>query len=371
MSNYTFSLEALQANEGDALVLQWGTKKKKRIALIDGGRASQFPSIIKPRLDQIAGNNGDTIKIDRVIVTHVDGDHIEGLMRMFAEMERDADRDDPPTYRIGQLWHNSFDLSGELFLAGLADAPAGRVVVANAVDGINLSGVAKKLKIPINRDFNGAVTCGDSGCTVNLPGGLAMQVLSPTDKQLESLKTKWAAYVKKNASKIRLATTDDETLIHKQAMDRSVWNLTSLAILAEFHEKTMLLCGDALDKDIVAGLKRAGRLDSKGKFHVDVMKVSHHGSDRNNHFDFFKNITADHYVFSADGKHGNPDRATLLRLLKARGKKAEYTVHVTNRSKSKYPELAENMKELQENLPPKAKLVARKNHALGITVPLF
>ena len=68
----------------------------------------------------------------------------------------------------------------------------------------------------------------------------------------------------------------------------------------------------------------------KGTFHVDLLKLPHHGSDRNVETDFFRQITADHYVVSADGKHGNPEVSTLQMISEARGKD-KYTVHLTNK----------------------------------------
>ena len=44
---------------------------------------------------------------------------------------------------------------------------------------------------------------------------------------------------------------------------------------------------------------------------------------------FFERVPADHYVFSGDGEHGNPERATLQMLLDARGADANYTIHLT------------------------------------------
>jgi hypothetical protein len=54
-----------------------------------------------------------------------------------------------------------------------------------------------------------------------------------------------------------------------------------------------------------------------GVFHVDVMKVPHHGSARNASRKFFTQVTADVYVFSANGKDGNPDAPTLAWLVQA------------------------------------------------------
>lgn len=66
-----------------------------------------------------------------------------------------------------------------------------------------------------------------------------------------------------------------------------------------------------------------------GSMQIDVVKLPHHGSIRNVDRDFFERITADHYVFSADGKHHNPDVETLELLTEVRGG-AAYTLHFTN-----------------------------------------
>jgi hypothetical protein len=57
--------------------------------------------------------------------------------------------------------------------------------------------------------------------------------------------------------------------------------------------------------------------------------VPHHGSANNMEAIFFERVTADHYVFSGDGEHGNPERETLEMLLEARGEDADFTIHLT------------------------------------------
>jgi hypothetical protein len=44
-----------------------------------------------------------------------------------------------------------------------------------------------------------------------------------------------------------------------------------------------------------------------------VLKVQHHGSEHNLDEEFCRKITADHYLFCANGEHENPD----LRVIKA------------------------------------------------------
>jgi hypothetical protein len=45
--------------------------------------------------------------------------------------------------------------------------------------------------------------------------------------------------------------------------------------------------------------------------------------------DFFRAVTADHYVVSGNGEHGNPEVATLKMLSEARPDD-KFTVHLTN-----------------------------------------
>ena len=106
-------------------------------------------------------------------------------------------------------------------------------------------------------------------------------------------------------------------------VDKSVPNLSSIVVLAELGGKSMLLTGDARGDKILEGMELSGLLEKGGKKHVDLLKVPHHGSDNNMETIFFERVPADHYVFSGDGEHGNPERATLQMLLDARGADAE------------------------------------------------
>jgi hypothetical protein len=92
----------------------------------------------------------------------------------------------------------------------------------------------------------------------------------------------------------------------------------------------MLLTGDARGDKIIEGLQLVGLLggDDNSTIHVDLLKVPHHGSSNNLERNFFKRITADHYVFSGNGEHGNPEREALEMLYDARGS-AKFTVHLT------------------------------------------
>jgi hypothetical protein len=113
--------------------------------------------------------------------------------------------------------------------------------------------------------------------------------------------------------------------------DSSVANLSSVVVLAEVGKKRMLLTGDARGDKILQGLELVGLLKNDGKstMHVDVFKGPHHGSDRNAEPILFRRVTADHYVFSGNGEHGNPERETLKMLFDERGDEDDFTIHLT------------------------------------------
>jgi hypothetical protein len=98
--------------------------------------------------------------------------------------------------------------------------------------------------------------------------------------------------------------------------------------LAEAEGKRILLTGDARGDKILRGLELVGVLKPNKSMRVDVLKMPHHGSNRNMERGFLERIVADHYVFSGNGEHGNPERDTLDMLRLARPG-ASYTIHLT------------------------------------------
>jgi hypothetical protein len=111
-------------------------------------------------------------------------------------------------------------------------------------------------------------------------------------------------------------------------LDKSPYNLSSIVVLVRQGDRRMLLTGDARGDQVLTALDAAGATEG-GRIHVDILKLPHHGSIRNVDDDFFERITADHYVVSADGKHGNPESETLDKIAASRAPDDEYTIHLT------------------------------------------
>jgi len=111
-------------------------------------------------------------------------------------------------------------------------------------------------------------------------------------------------------------------------MDTSVSNLASIVVIAEVEGKSALLSGDARGDMIIEWLEEMGELQPGESRHFDIVKLPHHGSDRNVTPEFFSRITADHYVVSGNGGHGNPEPHMFEMLFSARPE-LNYQLHLT------------------------------------------
>lgn len=345
-----FTLEALQAKHGDALLLHYGEAGSPQLIVIDGGPSGVYKKVLKPRLDAIKQSRSpqERLPIRLVLVSHIDDDHITGILDLSRDLVTvQEDRKDLP-YKIQGLWHNSFDdilgTKSENYFASLQNAAVaaastgmlpgdfpislhGAMVMASVNQGRSLRNNATALTLAVNQAFPaGLVLAPKAGQkTIPMGGGLSFTVLGPNQQQLEDLQEEWDKQLKK----LKVAKKAEAQAIIAAFVDDSVYNLSSIILLAAMGNRRMLLTGDARGDHIIAGLKTAG-LFQGDRVHVDLLKLPHHGSERNIAEVFFRQVTADHYVISADGKYGNPEIATLKMISEARGQD-KYTIYLTNK----------------------------------------
>lgn len=332
-----FSLEALNAAKGDSLIVTWGPPDKVRHIVIDGGPEGVWKNALQPRLLQLREghklDNSTPLPLEICMVSHIDDDHINGVLDLLDTIDRSLPS---PLFKVKTLWHNSFDeivgngpaeLKSRLasFANEVASLPPelehSGAIVASVGQGRKLRAAAESLGILINGGFAGLVMSKKERVTVTFPGNLSLHIVSPSEARLKDLLVAWDRDVKKNPSTANVAAF----------VDASVANLSSIVVVAEFEGRSMLLTGDARGDDILAGLESAGFIDDKhkGTCHFDVLKMPHHGSDRNMTEDFLHRITANHYIFSANGEHDNPDKPTVEMLVRARSGNS-FFLHFTN-----------------------------------------
>ena len=227
-------------------------------------------------------------------------------------------------------------------LAGTAGLPrdlrSAGAVVASVKQGRDLRDLSTRLGIPVNEGDPLVV----GGWTYHQDAGLEIHVVGPLQERVDEFQKEWdKVLVEKGWDQ-----QPDAAAIASYA-DRSAYNLASIVCVAEFEGRTMLLTGDARGDHVIEGLRKSFFLTGRS-VHFDVLKLPHHGSDRNVTTEFFEMVTADHYVVSGDGKHGNPEMATLSMIRNARGG-ADYDVHCTYRGGRDH--LEEKLDEFLRGLP--------------------
>jgi hypothetical protein len=363
-----FSLDVLRARKGDCLMLHFGAEDDPHLILIDGGPSNVYKPFLKPRLQKVHEareiDEQEPLPVDVVMVSHVDDDHIKGILDLTREQ-----RGNSPDIRLDvtSLWHNSFDdllktkpgeLAGRFGTASVATTTAAAeagfdsgsvlasvgtsmlanganienenmhqtaAVLASIPQGRTLRDDASVLGWKPNDKFKGKLILAAKAAKPVMLGDLKVTVVGPMQPELLALQEQHDKWLR--AQKAKKKKSPGAALA--AFVDESIPNLSSIVVLAELGGKSMLLTGDARGDKIMKGMELAGLLKQGGKKHVDLLKVPHHGSDNNMETIFFKRVTADHYVFSGDGEHGNPERATLQMLLDARGDEANYTIHLT------------------------------------------
>ncbi|TYC54096.1 MBL fold metallo-hydrolase [Rhodobacterales bacterium] len=347
-------LRAIRAKHGDSLLL---FAEGARV-LIDGGPPGVYRRFLRDQLLALPGNAGEPPVINLMMVSHIDADHIAGILDLTDELIEARDEERDPIVDIRRAWHNSFaDTIAGVVGAKPAAMRGEAASLASALDEIRIEGASlhdskfvlasvgqgrqlrldlKALNIDINQRFRNRMALQDNADTPWSCGSLTLDLIGPGREQIDALRTEWAEKLRKILEK----EVDAEAAA--LSMDTSVSNLASLVVIAEANGKTALLTGDARGRMILEWLEQTGRLAAGGHMHFDIIKLPHHGSNRNVTPEFFQRVTADHYVMCGDGKHGNPEPDTFGMLFEARPE-LNYTVHLTYG-----PDEIKNHREFQE-----------------------
>jgi hypothetical protein len=318
-----FRIEMLLAQQGDALVIEYGDPAHLHHVLIDAGTPPSYVGV-KQRLDLLDGGHPH---LELLIVSHIDTDHIGGVLKLFDDSTFDVQIDD--------VWFNAWE-----------HLPDRRTDKLGPVDGEILSTQLRERKMAWNQAFDaGAVCVPEDGPlpTRTLPGGLVLTLLSPGAPQLNALRKEWrnvlraggldpcepegpaqaqrlaVAAARKGLRLDRLgAAPPDVGRLADQRFgpDRAVANGSSIVVLAEYEGKSALLGADAFPEVVAAGI---GRLLSSRQMHklsVDAFKVCHHGSKHNTSNDLLSLLNCPRYLYSTNGNiFGHPDVEAVARVL--------------------------------------------------------
>ncbi len=381
-------LKVFHAGDGDCVLLtarqnDGGEDETSRV-LVDGGRKQAF---VREARDIVY-----SAPIDLVVVSHIDDDHISGILQLAEdalehrlnaareEIGEDTVALDFPAPEIRRIWHNTvYDLIGEdlapqahealvtsaALLAG-SSRPELRELAAsldNLATGeaaaMELSRRVSPHQLDIPRNEGHDLILAGSDVAIG-EGGLRLRVFAPKHSDLDAMKQQWKDWVdeeKDKLRKLRRRLMDDERelaqldaavvanpVLAAELGEGSITapNLASIMFVATDDDgHTVLMTGDGSSEAILEGLAELDMIDD-GHVHVDVLKVQHHGALANVTEAFVACVSADHYVFCGNGNHHNPELEVVEAFVRARlrqddpvGPQQPFCLYFTSSEKSR------------------------------------
>jgi hypothetical protein len=298
-----FQLEMLPACEGDCLILSWGEADKPHRLLVDAGRESTAAAV-----QAYADRRGRTNEMfELFIITHIDRDHIEGAVKLL--------KDETFLPLVKQVWFND---RGDLDYA----APASEFEYFGALDGERLTTLIAEHGIANNLAFKPAPVAVENEqlTAVDLPGGLTLTILSPDQQQLANLANPWddtLRYAPPGWEEFGEPEPIDIDFLASRPFksDTAKPNGSSIAVIASYNERAVLLTGDAH----VGRLLKS--LDLYKNQHPEferfaLVKASHHGSRGNVSLELVKALQCNRWAISTNGtQFKHPDREAIARVI--------------------------------------------------------
>lgn len=306
-----FTVDMLPAREGDCLWVEFGDAARPHRMIIDGGRSIAYNTLS----ERFAKLPPDQRELDLLVCTHVDADHIEGLLKLVEDPNLNVS--------FADVWLNGFvhlkrptglesfgAKQGERFADGIVDR------------GWRWNGAFSHASVVIT----------DEGPLpqLTLAGGMKITLLSPDWNGLEGFRSKWEDEVRAAGMVpgVTPVQSSPEGLERFGALsvqkveelasapfkkDGSKANETSIAFLATFGGKTVLFAGDAHADVLESSLRR---LTHGAPVAADAFKLSHHGAQGTLTKELLAMLDCSTFLVSTDGsRHEHPDREAIARIL--------------------------------------------------------
>lgn len=342
------------AKNGDAFLLK-SSQAERCAILIDGGFCETYRAFIKPDIEAIAATG---FRIDLVIASHIDADHVGGLLEFF---KNNGHSSTPELIEVGVVWHNSVrSISAKVDAIAKYDLPIVQSIAQrgypsseddlsireiSATQGSSLAALLLAGQYKWNE--GSGQTCIETRASLRIRkiGAAHVEVLGPSRKRLLDLEAWWKSELRRRgfASEIGAGDYFDDAfeflvarsellkkmtpaikeisrktpsilLSEAYAQDESVTNASSISVEISLEGKKFLFLGDCLAEDLVDVLRT--RAIPGERLWFDAIKISHHGSVHNTSPDLLSLIDSDTYLISSNGdKHGHPDFPVLKAIV--------------------------------------------------------
>ncbi len=309
-------IKFLQAFNGDSILISYiDLSDTKKNILIDGGTGNTYqfkskkgkpePGSLGKEIERIKRNDEH---VDLLILTHVDDDHIGGLLKWFET--------DPTAKEITkEVWFNSGRIISEHFKEEEIKDNLISLRNTGSLETSIKQGIAFEDYIEENNIWDRQLV---STKTPKVVDQLSFTFLSPNIKKLKYLLRKW----EKEDTNLDTSRNDDYgkslmELINEDIFkeDSSIHNGSSIAFILSYNEKNLIFLGDAHPSVIVEELKALNYSSTK-PIKAEFLKVSHHGSKANTNYELLELIDTKKYVISSNGNiHNLPDKQCLARII--------------------------------------------------------
>lgn len=343
------SLKVYPANNGDSFLLNFCGIN----FLIDGGYVNTYRNFIKSDLTKKG-------KLDYLIVTHTDQDHISGINKLIEENNKSS------FIQIDNIWHNSLkhlnfkpaeikeetdpiikDITSQSYLKEKKEGENN----ISAIQGSTLARLINEGKYNWNASFEQKAVSTNNKNTIQITKDIKLILLSPDNDKIDKLYDYWQRELLKHGflDKVSKDTIFDdafEIMVSKQKTkkktkkknisnstdpindlistefneDDSASNGSSIAFILEGHNKKVLFLGDSHPTIICNSLKKHYNLN-EFPIYFDIIKLSHHGSYANNSPELLSLISSNKMIISTNGKgHGHPDKEMIANVLSKKNK---------------------------------------------------
>ncbi|WP_407505742.1 ComEC/Rec2 family competence protein [Elizabethkingia miricola] len=312
-------IKLLNAGNGDSFLLSFNDKGIKRNILIDGGTAETYYSQssnsegeLKTEIESLK-KKGECI--DLLILTHIDNDHICGLLKWF-ELDPNAHE------LIRNVWFNSGKIianylkeqENEDLMIGLKVFPNSRTGVNEAIE---FEDYLSEKKIWNKKIYLQGQKIKEFGIEIH--------ILSPNEGQLKKLLKEYkktigdqvftSAKEKDWDKNICEFIEEEEKEDFKFNQDYSPKNGSSISFILIANNEKYLFLADSPPNDIVKQIAELG-YSNEQPLDVKFMKVSHHGSKLNTSKSLLQIVKTNEYLISTDSlRHNHPNKRTLARIL--------------------------------------------------------
>lgn len=307
-------IEILQAGTGDSI---WVSHNKKNI-VIDGGKST---AAIRARYDKMPQ---DEI-IDLLVVTHIDSDHIAGIIALVKHMKENGE-----IHRLKQVWFN-FPKNEETDEYSLGEGNELTSFLLE-IDGLCWNNNTSELL----------------GSMIEV-GEIRLHVLAPDHDVANEYKPK-----EPDELGVRLDDwhNDLRTLIDNvddDDIDEGGPNSQSIIILAECEGKKLLLPGDSTPEELCDALQYYNKING-APLELDFMKLPHHGSTRNVTKNILDEVTCSNFIISTkkNEKYYFPNKETIAKLIRYR-ERADKAINVYFNYQESLDVLGITAEELTEN----------------------